>query len=88
MGEGFRRQRLRRRARCQGNLHHAGDHPQAQGPGRLCRPAKTLGVERTFAWLNRNRRLARDFEQTVASAEAFLYAASVMLLVRRLGRSA
>lgn len=27
-------------------------------------------VERTFAWLNRNRRLAKDFEQTIASAAA------------------
>ena len=43
-------------------------------------------VERFFAWTGRNRRLARDFEATIASAEAFLYAASVMLLVRRLGR--
>ena len=45
-------------------------------------------VERFFAWLGRNRRLAKDFEATIASARAFLYAASVMLLVRRLGRSA
>jgi transposase len=45
-------------------------------------------VERFFAWINRNRRLAKDFEATVASAEAFLYAASVMLLTRRLARSA
>lgn len=45
-------------------------------------------VERTFAWINRNRRLAKDFEGTIASAEAFLYAASVMLLTRRLARSA
>jgi transposase len=37
-------------------------------------------VERFFAWINRNRRLAKDFEATVASAEAFLYAVSVMLL--------
>ena len=44
-------------------------------------------VERFFAWLNRNRRLAKDFEATIASAEAFLYAASVMLLTRRLARS-
>lgn len=43
-------------------------------------------VERFFAWLGRNRRLAKDFEATVASAEAFLYAASSMLLLRRLGR--
>ena len=44
-------------------------------------------VERFFAWINRNRPLTKDFEATVASAEAFLYAASVMLLTRRLGRS-
>ena len=44
-------------------------------------------VERFFAWINRNRRLAKDFEATLASAETFLYAASVMLLTRRLARS-
>ena len=44
-------------------------------------------VERFFAWINRNRRLAKDFEGTIASATAFLYAASVMLLTRRLARS-
>ena len=44
-------------------------------------------VKRTFAWLGRNRRLARDFEATIASATAFLYAASAMLLTRRLARS-
>ena len=45
-------------------------------------------VERTFAWLNRNRRLAKDFESTIATATAFLYAASIMLLTRRLARAA
>ena len=45
-------------------------------------------VERFFAWIGRNRRLAKDFEATIASAAAFLYAASVMLLVRRIARSA
>jgi transposase len=44
-------------------------------------------VERFHAWVNRNRRLAKDFEATIASAQAFLYAASVMLLTRRLARS-
>jgi transposase len=44
-------------------------------------------VERFFAWINRNRRLAKDFEAGIASAQAFLYAASVMLLTRRLARS-
>jgi transposase len=32
-------------------------------------------VERFFAWIGRNRRLAKDFEATIDSARAFLYAA-------------
>jgi transposase len=43
-------------------------------------------VERTFAWLNRNRRLAKDFEASIASAKAWLLIASVQLLVRRVAR--
>jgi transposase len=30
-------------------------------------------VERTLAWLNRNRRLAKDFEASIASAKAWVY---------------
>jgi len=41
-------------------------------------------VERTLAWLNRNRRLAKDFEASIASAKAWVYIASVQLLIRRL----
>lgn len=41
-------------------------------------------VERTFAWLNRNRRLAKDVEASIESAEAWLYIASVKLMSRRL----
>ena len=41
-------------------------------------------VERTLAWLNRNRRLAKDFEASTASAKAWVYIASVQLLIRRL----
>ena len=43
-------------------------------------------IERTFAWLGRNRRLAKDFEKTIASAEAWIMMASVKLLSRRLAR--
>jgi putative transposase len=39
-------------------------------------------VERTFAWLNRNRRLAKDFEQKIESATAWLFLASVQLIIR------
>lgn len=41
-------------------------------------------VERTFAWLNRNRRLAKDLEATIESAVTWLYIASVKLMSRRL----
>ena len=41
-------------------------------------------VERTLAWLNRNRRLAKDFEATIESATTWLYIASVKLMSRRL----
>ena len=44
-------------------------------------------VERTLAWLNRNRRLAKDFEATLASAKAWLLIASVQLLIRRVART-
>ncbi|OQM73805.1 IS5 family transposase [Manganibacter manganicus] len=43
-------------------------------------------VERTFAWLGRCRRLARDFEKTIASAEAWIFVASIRLLTRRLAK--
>jgi transposase len=41
-------------------------------------------VERTLAWLNRNRRLAKDVEATIESAGTWLYIASVKLMSRRL----
>ena len=44
-------------------------------------------VERTFAWLNRNRRLAKDFEATLESALTWLFLASVKLLARGLARA-
>lgn len=44
-------------------------------------------VERTIAWLNRNRRLAKDFEATIESAVAWIFIASVKLLSRRVART-
>ena len=43
-------------------------------------------VERTLAWLNRNRRLAKDFEATIESAATWIYISHVKLLTRRLAR--
>jgi transposase len=42
------------------------------------------GVEQTFAWLNRNRRLAKDVEGSIESAVTWLFIASVKLMSRRL----
>ena len=41
-------------------------------------------VERTFGWLGRYRRLSRDFEHTVSSSEAMVYAASIRRMLRLL----
>ena len=44
-------------------------------------------IERTFAWLGRNRRLAKDFGQTITSTTARLFTASIQLLARRIARA-
>jgi transposase len=44
-------------------------------------------VERTLAWLNRCRRLAKDWENLNLKARAFLLLASIRLMVRRLCRA-
>ena len=41
-------------------------------------------VERSLAWLNRCRRLAKDFENRTRYAVAFVYLASIRLMVRKL----
>jgi transposase len=44
-------------------------------------------VERTFSWLGQNRRMSKDYERLCASAEVFVYAAMIRLMVRRLSRA-
>jgi putative transposase len=41
-------------------------------------------VERTFAWLCRNRRLSKDYEELNDTSEAWIYAAMIQLMLRRL----
>jgi len=44
-------------------------------------------VERTFAWLGRYRRLAKDYERKVQTAEAMITIAMTRLMLRRLTRT-
>ena len=43
-------------------------------------------VERTLAWISRNRRLARDFERYAQSTAAFIRLAMIRIMLRRLTR--
>jgi putative transposase len=41
-------------------------------------------VERTFAWLENSRRLAKDYETTIGSSRAMIHIAMIRLMVKRL----
>jgi putative transposase len=44
-------------------------------------------VERTFSWIDHNRRMSKDYERLPESSEAFIYVAMSRLMARRLARS-
>jgi len=41
-------------------------------------------IERSFAWLGRNRRLSKDYERLCETTEAWIYLAMTRLMLRRL----
>jgi putative transposase len=43
-------------------------------------------VERTFAWLSRNRRLSKDYEALPGTEEAWIYLAMIRLMLARMAR--
>ncbi len=43
-------------------------------------------VERTFVWISRNRRLARDFERYATTVTAFIRLAMILFMLKRLTR--
>jgi putative transposase len=55
-------------------------------PGFQVLPRRWV-VERTFSWIDQNRRMSKDYERLCASGEAFVYAAMSRLMLRRLARS-
>jgi putative transposase len=44
-------------------------------------------VERTFGWLRRDRRLAKDYERKVQTSETLIEVAIIRLILRRLARA-
>jgi len=60
---------------------------RSQSVGTFKAEPKRWVIERTLAWLNRCRRLAKDFEATIASAETWVLLASIRVLSRRLARA-
>jgi len=54
-------------------------------PGFQLLPRRWV-VERTFSWIDHNRRMSKDYERLCASSEALVYAAMIRLMVRRLIR--
>jgi transposase len=55
-------------------------------PGKFVVLPKRWIVERTLAWLNRCRRLAKDWENLNYKARGFLLLASIRLMLRKLAR--
>ena len=67
------------------SLHTVSRPEGAQGYVQL--PIRWV-VERTFAWLTKNRRLCRSYEHTCRSEVAFIHVAMICLMTRRLAKPA
>ena len=55
-------------------------------PGFKVLPRRWV-VERTFSWIDQNRRMSKDYERLSATSEAFIYVAMSRLMLRRLACS-
>jgi putative transposase len=53
--------------------------------GYLVLPRRWV-VERTLSWIDQQRRMSKDYERLCASGEAFMYAAMIRLMTRRIAR--
>ena len=60
-----------------------------------CRPLETrVGnivrafIERTLAWIGRNRRMSKDYERLIETGELLLYMSMARVLLRRLAKAA
>jgi transposase len=64
------------------------DQPAPEMPAGFSLLPQRWIVERTFAWLIRNRRLAKDWERLSATTETWIYLAMSRLMTKRLAHAA
>lgn len=62
-----------------------GEEPSPYPRGFIVLPRRWV-IERTFAWITRNRRMSRDYEFLAETTEALIYVAMIRLMVRRLAK--
>lgn len=79
---GWRLQIVERPGR-RGQWLRADQEPPLRLPGFQLLPRRWV-VERTFAWIGRNRRMSRDYEFLPATSEAWIYLSMIRLMLKRL----
>jgi len=57
-----------------------------KGPGFHVRPW-CWRVERTLGWLNKNRRLSKDYEVRESASEALIYISMIRIMAKRLAKN-
>jgi transposase len=75
-------------ARSYAGVPEGAEVPEIPREGGFKPLPKRWVVERTFAWLGRNRRLAKDYEENPRVSEAWVYLGILRLLVKRLAGAA
>jgi putative transposase len=64
------------------------DQPPPSAPAGFQVLPKRWIVERTFAWLGRQRRLAKEWERLATTTETWIYLAMSRLMAKRLAKAA
>ena len=66
-----------------GGWMREGQEPPARLPGFQPLPRRWI-VERTIAWIGRNRRMSKDYEFLPATSKAWIYLSLIRLMLKRL----
>jgi putative transposase len=64
----------------------ADEEPAPYPAGFIVLPRRWV-IERTIAWIMRNRRMSRDYEFLSETTEALIYLAMIRLMLRRLANA-